>query len=239
MLSRALAQPILTAETIVYIIARSRGRNTGMKAWSDDHPKAQLMGRKRAAIIDAARSAFLNVGYDGSSMETIATAAGVSIMTLYRHAKSKDELFAAVMLSACEHSHHGSEIDAVSLKDRPLGALLAQAGERFQEKLKAQDTVSLFRTVMAETDRFPHLAEAAYRGFVGSWLNILDDFLSKRLEFHHVEPSDRQALIATFIDDIVGTGILRALLGLNGPSADQCANRSKIAAERLVAKLPL
>ena len=208
-----------------------------MKAWSDDHPKAQLMGRKRAAIIEAARNAFLSVGYDGASMEAIAAAAGVSIMTLYRHAKKKDLLFVAVMLSACEHANDLSDAETIAAIHRPIAEVLAQAGERFQEKLTGSETVSLFRAVMVETGRFPHLAEAAYRGFVESWLIILNDFVSYRSEFHEVEASARQALIATFIDDIVGTEVLRALLGLGGPSPDERAARSRIATERLLANL--
>ena len=51
------------------------------------------MKRKREAILAAARRQFLAHGYGGTSMEAIADAAGVSIMTLYRHAETKDELF--------------------------------------------------------------------------------------------------------------------------------------------------
>src|SRR5690349_15571641 len=68
-----------------------------VKDWAPDHPKAKLMARKRAAIVDAAREAFVRDGYGGASMERIAKDAGVSIMTLYRHAEGKDDLFSAVI----------------------------------------------------------------------------------------------------------------------------------------------
>ena len=47
-----------------------------MKDWPTDHPKAKLMARKRAAILDAAREAFLRDGYEGTSMEEIAAERG-------------------------------------------------------------------------------------------------------------------------------------------------------------------
>src|SRR6202030_3631458 len=71
------------------------------KTWSADNPKAALMARKRAAIVDAALKAFLEAGYAEASVNRIAAAAGVSIKTLYRHYESKDDLFSAVMQAAC------------------------------------------------------------------------------------------------------------------------------------------
>jgi len=72
-----------------------------VKTWSDDNPKAALMSRKRAVIVDAALRAFLENGYAESSVNRIAKEAGVSIKTLYRHFESKDDLFSAVMEAAC------------------------------------------------------------------------------------------------------------------------------------------
>ena len=73
-----------------------------MREWSPDHPKAKLMARKRAAILASARDAFLRQGFEGTSMEGIAAQADVSTMTLYRHVRSKDDLFAAVIADACD-----------------------------------------------------------------------------------------------------------------------------------------
>src|SRR5271154_89647 len=70
------------------------------KTWSADNPKAALMARKRAVIVDAALKAFLEAGYAEASVNRIAAAAGVSIKTLYRHYESKDDLFSAVMQAA-------------------------------------------------------------------------------------------------------------------------------------------
>src|SRR5712672_2196003 len=71
------------------------------KTWSVDNPKAALMARKRAVIVDAALKAFLEAGYAEASVNQIAATAGVSIKTLYRHFESKDDLFSAVMQAAC------------------------------------------------------------------------------------------------------------------------------------------
>jgi TetR/AcrR family transcriptional repressor of mexJK operon len=69
-----------------------------MKTWSDDNPKAALMERKRAAIVDAARQLFLTSGYAQTSMDKVAEKAEVAITTVYRHFNNKDDLFSAVMI---------------------------------------------------------------------------------------------------------------------------------------------
>jgi AcrR family transcriptional regulator len=65
-------------------------------------PRADA-ARNRAAIVEAARSAFTAAGED-ASLEGVARAAGVGIGTLYRHFPTREELVAAV---------YASELDAV------------------------------------------------------------------------------------------------------------------------------
>ncbi|NUU05940.1 TetR/AcrR family transcriptional regulator [Leifsonia sp. C5G2] len=65
-------------------------------------PRADA-ARNRAAILDAARTAFTAAGED-ASLEAIARSAGVGIGTLYRNFPTREELVAAV---------YASELDAV------------------------------------------------------------------------------------------------------------------------------
>lgn len=62
-------------------------------------PTRPRLGRaeRRAAIIDAAASAFSVSGFMGTSMADITTVAGVSHLIVYRHFDSKETLYAAVL----------------------------------------------------------------------------------------------------------------------------------------------
>ena len=60
------------------------------------------MEKKHAAIVDAARTAFLESSYAETSMDSIAKAAKVGIKTVYRHFEDKDDLFIAVIQAACQ-----------------------------------------------------------------------------------------------------------------------------------------
>ena len=70
-------------------------------------PAAQPPGRpkdleKRAGILEAAKDLFLARGFEATSMDAVAQAAGVSKLTVYNHFQDKDTLFLSAVKSKCE-----------------------------------------------------------------------------------------------------------------------------------------
>ena len=209
-----------------------------MRSWSDDHPRARLMAQKRALILDAARRAFLDGGFGGTSMEAIASAAGVSIMTLYRHARTKDELFETVVSEACAPQAGSEQSWAVGMiLQRPLGEILAFIGIRFQERFGEDQALGLLRAVMIEHRRFPHLGALAYEGCVGSHVRRLTGFLAGRPEATGLGEEPCARLSIGFFDRLLGADLLKALLGLPPPTNGDREDRARRAAQALVAGL--
>ena len=205
-----------------------------MKDWLPDNPKAKLMARKRAAIVKAAKEAFLRDGFAGASMEGIAQEAGVSIMTLYRHAQGKDDLFAAVIESACHPEDQQERIRLDSVMQKSLGDILSFIGVMFQNRLSGSETTSLLRVVMTEMRRFPQLGEMAYRGLIGSHEQALLDFLSDRPETAGLSPAQRQRMSSAFFDRLIGLDGYRVLLGLPSATEDEMQNRASLAANEML-----
>ncbi|TBU98102.1 TetR/AcrR family transcriptional regulator [Stutzerimonas kirkiae] len=89
---------------------------------------------KRQAILQAAQALFLGNGYEGSSMEAIASEAGVSKLTLYSHFKDKESLFNAAVQSICNASLPSSlfQLDD-SLAATAASAALVLVRQRLQE----------------------------------------------------------------------------------------------------------
>lgn len=77
----------------------ARPRKSAAKPAGPGRPKD--LG-KRAAILDAAKQLFTTQGYESTSMDQIAAAAGVSKLTVYSHFGDKEALFAAAVRSHCE-----------------------------------------------------------------------------------------------------------------------------------------
>ncbi len=153
-----------------------------MKTWTADNPKASLMMKKRAAIVDAARRAFLENGYASTSMDRIAAAADVSVKTVYRHFDNKDDLFSAVMQAACSRDGAvqalGNEPqELVPSMDppwfsRPPATGLAMAGVEYLQHVLSQEQLALYRVVTQDAHRFPELGRR-YREEVVEHRNAL------------------------------------------------------------------
>src|SRR5436309_16054133 len=60
------------------------------------HPFGEEDSSKRRQILDGARKVFMDLGFDGASMNEIARSAGVSKGTLYVYFDDKNRLFEAI-----------------------------------------------------------------------------------------------------------------------------------------------
>lgn len=209
-----------------------------MKQWLEGHPKAKLMARKRAAILDAAHGEFLGRGFEATTMEAVAAAAKVSIMTLYRHADDKEDLFRAVIARACESAGEAARTDLDGALAQPLDEALHARAMRFQQHMAGKETVALLRAVTIETTRFPDLAETAWQALVGTHRDATIAFLALRAETRSLGAAERRRLASDFLDGLVGTDLLEILLGLRGGSAENDETRARAAAAKILAALP-
>src|SRR5258708_12083440 len=146
-----------------------------MKTWSADNPKASLMKRKRGAIVEAARQAFLENGYAQTSMDRIAETAGVSIKTVYRHFENKDDLLSAVMQAACRpcgfEELKGKKQDQAPLLEgpwfsKPPRPALVMAGVEYLQHALSKEELALYRVVTQDAHRFPELGRRYRERFV-------------------------------------------------------------------------
>jgi len=114
---------------------------------------------KREAILEAARKVFLDIGFGATSMDAIAVAAKVSKQTVYNHFGSKEELFAAMVRSACDRMLTVFEEAAKSGKPE---VTLRAIARQIVSKVLDRDRQSLYRILMAEGQRFPELGQIFY-----------------------------------------------------------------------------
>jgi AcrR family transcriptional regulator len=115
---------------------------------------ARLSDRLRRAAVET----FLEYGYDGTTMETVAQAAGITKSTLYSRYSDKRALFIAVSAWALTRL----EPDARMAEPEPLPADLADALAVLARAILARsidpDIVRLSRMAIAESARFPEFA---------------------------------------------------------------------------------
>ncbi len=101
-------------------------RATASKPAAPGRPKDLEKG---AAILDAAKRLFIAQGFDATSMDQIASEAGVSKLTVYSHFGDKETLFAAAAKAHCEQQLPTSLFEA--RPDVPLRERLMQIARAF------------------------------------------------------------------------------------------------------------
>lgn len=118
-------------------------------------------GRKFDQVIEGARSVFLSDGYEGASVDEIARAAGVSKATLYSYFPDKRLLFLEVASRECQRQA-SEAMDSIDMRAPPRD-VLGQVGRHFVRFITSSIGQRIFRTCVAESERFPEIGQQFYR----------------------------------------------------------------------------
>ncbi len=112
---------------------------------------------KRQAILEAAKQLFLTLGYASTSMDAVATAAGVSKLTVYSHFTDKETLFTAAISATC--TAQLPELIFELPDGVPLEQVLLNIGCGFQALISSDQSVQLTRLIMTLGTQDPKLSQ--------------------------------------------------------------------------------
>jgi len=140
-------------------------------------PQARPDEETRAILLDAARQEFAASGFAASSMESVARRAGVSTKTLYRLIPNKAALFEAMVTDRMERLASGVRLRACDGKD--IEGALRAALVVCSELILDPETIALQRMILADSDKFPEIAETFYNkapqrtvATLANWLRV-------------------------------------------------------------------
>src|SRR4029078_2087505 len=137
---------------------------------------------KRRQILDGAPKVFMDLGFDGASMNEIARSAGVSKGTLYVYFADKNRLFEAIVeQEAFEQGKVVFDLDPA----RDAETTLREFGQAYIMLLCRPGGGSSLRTVMAIAERMPDVGRRFYEDVLEKTINRLADYLQG-----HVRPDD-------------------------------------------------
>lgn len=143
---------------------------------------------RRAAIVSAARDAFLEQGYAATSMSTIATHLGGSKGTLWAYFPSKEDLFAAVLDDVT--ASFRQNLDDALRPGRDCHTTLLDFAERFLLKILNPDNIRLHRLIVGEGGRFPEIGRLFYARGPQIVLERLSDYIRGRMEAGDLRSDD-------------------------------------------------
>lgn len=101
---------------------------------------------KREAILEAAGGLFLEHGFDRTTMDAIAAAAGVSKLTVYSHFHDKEGLFRALIARKCDQYFEGKDFE--QLGTLPPREALTRLANGFLGLMYHSDVLSLYRLLI-------------------------------------------------------------------------------------------
>ncbi|MFG1204227.1 TetR/AcrR family transcriptional regulator [Xanthobacter aminoxidans] len=169
--------------------------------------------------------------YAGTTMETVADAAGISLMTLYRFAESKEELFAATVSDACSARDENERQYYESLANLPVREMLVASAVQMRIKILHADSISLMRLVIAEAEYFPALLPLAHRAFIEHFEKLAAQVI--QIGFPDIS-GDVEALSRVYVDCLLGADVLRILLGEDRRACGQDVSKAEWATDALM-----
>lgn len=130
---------------------------------------------KHSAILTAASQAFLENGFDGTSMDEVAKRAGVSKQTVYSHFSSKEQLFSSAIHERIEASFPEHAVQ--ELEQHTLEADLTAFVDRFGRLLMSSEAIAMHRVLVAAAAKDSALAKIFWESGPAEMIDRLRAFL--------------------------------------------------------------
>ena len=167
--------------------------------------------RKRCReILEAAFEEFAANGYESTRLDDVANRAGIAKGTIYLYFKNKELLFRAVLRDQIAHIvrdfQEYAQKSSLSTEDL-IRELLSRQYSDFVHNPKAR---SIVRLLIAESRKFPQLADIYYDDVVLPGVSTLRFILEKRGSL----ADSQQASISEFPQILLAPGILAVLWSL-------------------------
>jgi TetR/AcrR family transcriptional regulator, mexJK operon transcriptional repressor len=182
--------------------------------------------RRDERLIEIAASMFMERGFEGTSVDAVAEAAGIGKATLYARSKDKGELFAAVLQRKIDRWLAMNETGEQAT-GRIEDVLLARARRTVAAAL-TPEAVAINRIVMAEAVRFPGLAklvhEQGWQRSNAAVAAVLDQFAKNG----QIAVEDTNVAADLFLSLVIGRQTRLAMLGIE-TDPDQIDQRVKAA----------
>lgn len=168
---------------------------------------------KRAAIMQAASKLFLEQGFDRTSMDAVATEAGVSKLTVYSHFENKETLFRTLVTCKCHEFLHGNDFGQLAAL-APDEAIYRVA-RGFLDLMFHPDVLALHRLLFAGLEHGSALADMFYESGPQPALAGFSKLLATYHTQGRMRVPDPFRAADAFYAMLRGDLFLRALLQLN------------------------
>ena len=170
---------------------------------------------KRKELIKYATEMFLEMGYEKASMNNLVKRSGSSKSTIYKHFRSRQALFIAVLDERLRD--HLTPIENLDLTTLSIEEGLKLIGRTSIKVITSKDNINLCRIIYAEAERIPYVGKTYYehgprRGFAG-----VAKYLYTMVERGRIRCADPSMAAEYFWGMILYRPMLERYCGIKGP----------------------
>jgi AcrR family transcriptional regulator len=178
-----------------------KSRREIKKFWTEDGESelSETSKKKRSQILDAALECFLELGYEGASMNLVAEKAGVIKQTIYSHFQDKQSLFREVIASLTV-DYVQNALQKPEITNKPLPVVLRKIAETILARHNDPQHIRFVRTMIGEAERFPELAKLFTDATVRPVLALIVSRLKNEKGYKFDDP---EAFARVFLGTIV------------------------------------
>jgi TetR/AcrR family transcriptional repressor of mexJK operon len=145
---------------------------------------------KNIAILEAASDLFLEMGFDGTSMDTVARRASVSKQTVYSHFSSKEQLFGEAVHN--EIMTHYPERALEGVDNHTLEADLIAVCQGLAKLLMSPRAFAMYRLLVTAAARGPELGQIFWKSGPADILEQLTKLLQSWVDRGELVIEDTQ-----------------------------------------------
>lgn len=174
--------------------------------------------RKSEPIIASATRLFLERGYDGTSLDDVAAASGVSKTTVYSNFRDKQTLFTRILDQITARAEEVlTQLHAPLGGEEPVADRLREFGRRLVAGILQPDVVALRRLAVTEALRFPALVATYWDRAPARTVALLTEALAACRERGELDLDDPAAAALGLAYALTGPPQDRALLTPDSP----------------------
>lgn len=167
---------------------------------------------KRATIMEAAGKLFLELGYEGTSLDAIAARAGVSKLTVYSHFNDKAGLFTCLVTNKCKEYAAGKSRE--ELQQLPTKLALTRLAEGYMKLILNPDVLAFHRLMIADAGDNPELPALFYDSGPRVAIQEVADIFAEFSRVGKLYVEDSWSAADHFLSMLRGYIYWRALLNL-------------------------
>ncbi|WP_051848913.1 TetR/AcrR family transcriptional regulator [Thiomonas sp. FB-Cd] len=178
-------------------------------------PSREASEQFRERILDAATGLLLTSGYGATSIEAVASAAGVSKRTFYHRFDDKKALMSAVVARLIDSARPPTHVPLID--GSGLEQILENLARLILRGALNPNILALYRLIVAESARFPDLAAAvAQAGGREEAMHLIVKLLMNDAELRELGVASATFAAEQFLQMVVSLPQMRAI-GLGTP----------------------